>query len=309
MNQASKDRLEVGRRQTLPPIPLPKEIRSLFEFCNSTKFKAMNDESLAKHIQKVRAKIELITPWPCLYWYSFLPHAGSIRNVSLPSTYNRILSHLHANPQAKILDMGCMIGHDSRILLQDGVRPNQIICSDLFPKLFDLGNEMFADSMQDDHLYGSQWKVIDIFDQSMVDTLRIPGGFYAIYSAKFIQLFTKTQQVQVVATLKSLLSKESGATLFGTDCGRKEGQEGLFDLKSGMKMGPISSVDATEANEMFHHSCSSFRRLMTEGETSDWNVEVEFKETDHPKGDGEIVCDPEHSRSLCEHLQWSVIRK
>ncbi|PWN32388.1 uncharacterized protein FA14DRAFT_116025, partial [Meira miltonrushii] len=178
-------------------------------------------EELAKHIQQVRTKIEAITPWPCLYWYSFLPHAGSIRNVSFSSTYQRILAHLRANPQAKILDMACMIGHDTRILLQDGVQPSQIVCSDLFPKLFSLGNEMFADSINDDHLCGTQWKVTDIFDQQMVDNLRIPGGFYAIYAAKFIHLFTQAQQVQVVAILKSLLSEEAGATLFGTDCGRK----------------------------------------------------------------------------------------
>lgn len=309
MNQVSKQHLEVGRRQNLPPIPLPKETRSLFEFCNATKFKTMNDEELAKHIQQVRAKIELITPWPCLYWYSFLPHAGSIRNVSLPFTYQRVLAHLQANPRAKVLDMGCMIGHDSRILLQDGVRPNQIVCSDLFPKLFSLGNEMFADSIKDDHLCGTQWKVIDIFDSQMIEDLRIPGGFYAIYAAKFIHLFTHTQQVQVVATLKSLLSKESGATLFGTDCGRKDGQEGLFDLNSGMKMGPISSTDATEAKEMFHHSCSSFRRLITEDKESEWNVEAELRETDPPKGDGEIVCDPDHTQALCQHLRWTVTRK
>lgn len=301
---------EIGRRLTLPPLPLPKEIRSLFEFCNKDKFQAMNDAELAKHIQQIRTKIELITPWPCLYWYSFLPHAGSIRNVSLPSTYQRILAHLKSNPQAKILDMACMIGHDSRILLQDGVRSNQIVCSDLYSNLFCLGNEMFADSMKDDHLCGIQWKVVDIFDQDKVDQLRIPGGYHAIYTAKFIHLFTYAQQVQVITTLKSLLSKESGATLFGTDCGRKDGQEGLFDLRSGMKMGPISSVDTNEPKEMFHHSCSSFHRLITEAQDdANWNVEVELKETDPPKGDGEIVCDPAYTQSLRGHLRWTVTRK
>lgn len=305
---------EIGRRQTLPPIPLPKVTRSLFEFCNPSKFESMNDEQLAKHIQHVRDKIEKISPWPCLYWYSFLPHAGSIRNASLPTTYQTILAHLKANPQAKILDMACMIGHDSRILVQDGVRPNQIVSTDLFSTLFSLGNEMFADSMQDNHLCAIQWKLVDIFDQEKVDTLRLPEGYFAIYAAKFIHLFTQEQQRYVVTILKSLLSKQPGSTIFGRDCGRKDGEEGLFDLKSGMKTGPISDTDPTEAKELFHHSCSSFRRLIAESDNSleekaNWIVEVQFKETDPPKGDGEIVCDPEHTQSLRQHLLWSVVRK
>lgn len=297
--------LVAGWKLRRPVVPLPAATRSLFHFTNPARFDQMSDEDLAQHIANVRDETETVSPWPCLSWFSFMPPL--IRTAPPPNTYSRIVEHLRAHPEDKILDLGCMFGHDARALLQDGVKPTQVVAADLIPALFDLGHKLFDDRTSDAHLNGTTWRKVDIFNEQDTASIEVPGGYYAIFTARFVHLFPLEQQKVVVKTLNRLLARRVGATIFGVESGREEGKQGLYDTRAGMSMGPTGISD--KADVMYHHSARTYKDLYESVEPGAWSYEIVLKMSPIPCGDGEPVVDPQFADALQGHLSYVITRQ
>lgn len=170
-------------------------------------------EEVEKAVVELRDRAWSIYPYPCIGQFDFLDFQLSQRNDIYPA----LLARLKGG--AKLLDIGCCLGHDIRKLIFDGVPSGNLVGAELNQGYIDAGRELFRDQDKTEARF-IQANVLDN-DGPLKE---LEGQFDVVSFGMFLHLFTWDEQVAVFERgIKSLKAGELGTTIIGNACGATEG--------------------------------------------------------------------------------------
>jgi len=169
----------------------------------------MNSAGLSSRLLTVltchqREKAWETYPYPCVSQLDFLDFQLSQRNLLYP----RLLDQLKGG--AKMLDIGCCMGHDIRKLVFDGVPGENLVGVELQQGFIDLGFELFRDK---DHLKAKLLIGNIMEDGAPWDDLY--GKFDIVNFGMFLHMWNYDEQVAVLERGIKCLKPEVGTTIIG----------------------------------------------------------------------------------------------
>jgi len=205
-----------------------------------------NLEQLREHVLKLKAELaEKLHVYRCIDRNMFL-----FPRIAALSTYNRIVETFRDRYQNgasfKVADIGCAFGTDTRKLLVDGCRSEDVYAIDVHPGYWDFGLQLFGDK--------DKLKVNSIFTNVAIPEFSeqhptLLNTFDFVYTGAVLHVFAKDE---VEAFLRNLLKMlVSGGTYFGT---------------TGIALEPTETIVKTPSGEKFRylHSAESLEKLIND---------------------------------------------
>ena len=186
--------------------------------------------------------------YPCIgEWIFLLPILAS-----LPQ-YPRVLAQAKAG--AIVLDLGCCLGQDLRLLAADGASSQSMYASDISQKLWELGFELFRDHER----MCAKFLQADILDPNS-NLRHLSGQIDIIVAGQILHLFNWEQQLVAMKRIVDL--SKTGTMLIGFQRGQLQAQ-----------------AVARPWGQMFLHDLESFRQIwdkVEEQTASHWDLEVDM---------------------------------
>ncbi|KAJ5997502.1 hypothetical protein N7522_009162 [Penicillium canescens] len=210
----------------------------------------LTDEELTPHLHRIRDQAWPLGEYPCIgLWMFLLPGIAAFpRFQAILETAKR--------PQAAILDLGCGLGQDLRLLATHGVSTERMWALDREAHLWGLGYELFRDHsrmratfIHADFLQGS-------IEDERFELLR--GQVDLVLASQFLHLFDWDSQLAACKKIVGL--SKPGTMLVGFQQGRKRAR--AYIRPWGM---------------MFYHNRDSFLRLweLVQQQTeTQWTIDV-----------------------------------
>ncbi|GIK01921.1 hypothetical protein Aspvir_005962 [Aspergillus viridinutans] len=206
------------------------------------------DEDLPSHLHDIREKAWPLGQYPCIgLWIFVLPGLAALPQFPV------ILAQAR-QPQSRILDLGCDLGQELRLLAAHGVPTDLMWAVDIEPGLWQLGFELFRDRdrMKARFIQGD---FLSMADESFND---LKGNVDVVIASQFLHLFS--WEGQIVATKRIVALSKPGTMLVGYQQGRKTARE--YMRPWGM---------------LFYHNLESFVELwdvVQQDTNTQWRLEV-----------------------------------
>lgn len=219
--------------------------------------RGISPSQLVQHVEHIHHKAFEIHPWPMIGGYHFLQ-----TYINKQDIFEKLLPRLQ-HGDANILDLGCALGQDVRVLISCGVPPCSIYALDYMQDLWDVGFELFNDEIgtkrgmeevtfrQHDFLQGvpEQWK----------------GQMDVVFAGAFFHVFDYEDQVKASRNAAKLLKPQSGSLIFGYQLGRLTAVEGP------------SFASTSKSGKTFLHNQKSFEKLWCDiGEELNVQFDISF---------------------------------
>ncbi|KAH8176888.1 methyltransferase domain-containing protein [Sarocladium implicatum] len=206
---------------------------------------------------------------------SRLPYIGRWKFLRLldchDSRYKQTLFRLRlANSRDAVLDLGCCVAPFLRQLCAEGIPGRQLYGTDIEPRFFDLGYELFRDRKS----LGATFVPGDMLDFDDTRLHALHGKVTIIHASSFFHLFNRIQQLGIGKRLVSFIKPgTTNALIFGRQMGV-------------MKPGGARGHQRSTA---FLHNETSFQELWDEiGELTGTRWSVMF---DHRPEDAGVLDD------------------
>jgi SAM-dependent methyltransferase len=139
--------------------------------------------------------------------------------VNIHWHYPAVMETLKANSEARFLDLGCGFGTDTRRLIVDGWKEENVVAVDVIPDFWKYGLELYADEevLKTRVLFGNV-----ITDQKFVKTLHPLGPFDHVWAGNVLHVLNQENVEAFVRVIFELLN--SGGTFFGRCVGSERAQ-------------------------------------------------------------------------------------
>lgn len=182
----------------------------------------------------------------------------------LPQTqYERILEK--AKSGASIVDCACMVAPDLRQMAWDGAPTENMYGFDLEEEFSDIGFDLFNDGQKWEGQF-FQADAMKAFEETKLGTL--VGKMDIVWCAKFVHLFDRAGQIDMMSRLVSLLKPQAGSMFVGSQNGFPGGKE--VKIADGKRFANQTDrfllADAPEVREMW--------REVAERTGTDWEIEA-----------------------------------
>ncbi|PYH48060.1 class I SAM-dependent methyltransferase [Aspergillus saccharolyticus JOP 1030-1] len=189
------------------------------------------DEALPSHLHRIRDLAWPLGGYPCVgMWMFLLPGLAGFRD------FPRILEHARqatitttsgssdsstnttstsdSDSDPVILDLGCGLGQNLRLLAAHGIPTNRMVALDLEPRLWELGYELFKDRtrMQAQFIPG------DFHSMPDEQLAAVQGTVELVIAAQFLHLFSREGQQAACKRIVAL--SRVGTMLVGFQQGR-----------------------------------------------------------------------------------------
>lgn len=195
------------------------------------------------------------------------------------------MERLKKTQDAKVLDVGCYVGHDLRALGFAGVKQEALYGLDILP-FWELGWELFNDKEKFD--MEGRYVVGDILDSGSESEAAklLDGKMDVVWSSAVIHQFPWDKAVLACKRMIQY-TKGPGSFIFGCIVGSSQ-DEGPVEMEKMTKV-------KTDGTKPFRHNASSMKRLWMEvAEGVGLKIEVEAK-----VGKWEDYgCDPERCKVM-----------
>ncbi|KAI2629987.1 hypothetical protein GGR54DRAFT_628378 [Hypoxylon sp. NC1633] len=240
--------------EELPPDIEP--IRWLLE-----KYSGIRAKDIDDHIHQIRDRLWEIHPYVCVGHFRFLSLKFT-SDLRYQVALNRLLA---PSSKTSFLDVGCCIGQVLRQLAYDGVDSSKLYGTDLEPRFFETGFDLFRDRgkfkatlVAGDMLSEEGDKKLDVLD----------GKMSIIHSTSFFHLFTWEEQIRAARRMVRLFDpNDPDAMIFGRQVGTTT----------------PGNRDGTSGPKRYLHNAESWQELWDEVGMltgTSWRTEVnEIKET------------------------------
>ncbi|KAI9655962.1 MAG: hypothetical protein M1821_005023 [Bathelium mastoideum] len=185
-------------------------------------YSGIDPQDISAHASSIRAKLWARRTYPCIGLGLF-----QIPFISYGFFYPSILSALKSNPAATFLDVGCLVGHDLRQLLLNGVHPSQLLGIDLVD-FWDIGFELFRDG-EGEFAKEVKYRTGDVLDLDSMKELEPAGGKVDIvYTSQVLHQFDFERQVSAAKNLVAL-SRGPGSRITGAQLGFHTAREKIIE--------------------------------------------------------------------------------
>ena len=190
--------------------------------------------------------------------------------LSLHPSYASLVAHLLSSPPTtKFLDLGTCLGQDLRKLNFDGVSPDILYGSDVFPQYERVGHDLF----RDESAFRDHFLPADIFDDAADGPLvRTQGTWDVVSIVMFLHIWDWDTQVRACKRIVKLLSRKVGSLVIGAQTGSTEpGEQALKP--------PF--VAEGEKRSVYRQSAETFEkmwRIIEEEEGLKLKIHVEYEE-------------------------------
>ncbi|KAL2864490.1 class I SAM-dependent methyltransferase [Aspergillus lucknowensis] len=207
----------------------------------------LDEKELLPHLDAIRAQAWPLGEYPCIgLWMFLLPGLAAFPQFA------QILAHAKRG-DGIVLDLGCGLGQDLRLLAVHGVPTTQMWALDVEERLWELGYDLFRDR-------GRMAAAFIQADFLQLAPTTLPAAkLNVVIAAQFLHLFSWEKQLEAVKKIVDLSSP--GTMLVGYQQGRQRAREYLRPW--GM---------------MFYHNRESFLRLwdLVQQETrTNWTIEIQ----------------------------------
>ncbi|KXG52194.1 uncharacterized protein PGRI_084780 [Penicillium griseofulvum] len=208
------------------------------------------DEELTSHLHQIRDQAWPLGEYPCIGLWMFL-----LPGIAAFPQFPTILETAK-QPQAIILDLGCGLGQDLRLLAAHGVSTEHMWALDIEAHLWGLGYHLFRDEgrMQATFIH-ADFQEISIQEDSRFTALR---GVDLVLASQFLHLFD--WEGQIAASTKIVGLSKPGTIVAGFQQGRERAR--AYIRPWGM---------------MFYHNRESFLHMwdiVQQGTGTRWTIDV-----------------------------------
>ena len=210
----------------------------------------MKNRNADAHLKRERAWA--VFPYPCIGCWHFL-----IPCILDQERYPEVRDRL-ARGQ-KLVDLGCAFAQDIRLLVCDGVSPENVYGIDIEKGYIDLGYDLFLDKQK----LSSQFIIANLFDEEP-QMNKLDGQIDIVYASQFFHIFGWQSQVKGGVRLVRLLRPVAGSLIIGYQCGSYVAHE------------EVEGVPTPEGRSYLHNP-ASLQKLWDEiGErtATSWKAEV-----------------------------------
>lgn len=248
---------------------------------------------LISHVQHIQKRSWNVAPYPSVGALTWLnPY------ILLHSAYTTVLEKVKNG--ASILDCACMVAQDLRQLAYAGAPTENMYGFDIELDFFDIGFSFYNDR--------DRWKGsfihADATQPFHTNGLgQLEGKIDIIWCAKFIHIFDRKRQVDMMVKLLSLLSPQPGAMFVGSQNGFPGGRDIMIEglQKFDSTTDRFFLADAADIEEMWTEVA---RRTATEGQ---WDLQarlLDLRTLGLHEDDG-----TDYKRTTGYNVQWTATRK
>jgi SAM-dependent methyltransferase len=220
----------------LVELTLTDEQKTFLGFYMGIKPEGEGSTAIEKNVYEFLETATKVHPYPCLYRWGFAKPG-----IHKHPAWNQIAS---TNP--KLLDVGCCMGTDLRMLIYLGIEKSRLTGVELLSEFIQLGYEFFRDG--NDPAMQSMFLTADFldpnFETSLVGGQLIAEHFDAIYTGSVIHLFDQAGIIRLLQNIKRCLRK--GGVFFGRTTGL-----------------PTPGIIEYSSKQVYLHNADSLRDLLT----------------------------------------------
>ncbi|OQE36816.1 hypothetical protein PENCOP_c011G02681 [Penicillium coprophilum] len=209
------------------------------------------DEKLTSHLHQIRDQAWPLGKYPCIgLWMFLLPGIAAFPQfATILETAQR--------PQAAILDLGCGLGQDLRLLAAHGVPTERMWALDIEAHLWGLGYHLFRDEGRMKATFiNADFQKAEVAEDDCFSALR--GKVDLVLASQFLHLFD--WEGQIGASKKIVGLSKPGTIIAGFQQGRKQAR--AYMRPWGM---------------MFYHNRESFLQmwdLVQQQTETQWTIDV-----------------------------------
>ena len=178
------------------------------------------------HTQSIRDRAWPIFPYPCIGSF----HFATLPYLDHPLYQSHILDVLSSQPpdnETNLLDLGCALAQDFRLLQSSGVHPARLTGLDLHMGFIDLGYDLFGDKTT----LSSTFVTGNMLDSSTIPA-SIHEKFNILWFGASTHLFSLPDQIKAYSmAIKTFLKPfPAQSTILGYSIARSPAQEkhGMF---------------------------------------------------------------------------------
>ncbi|KAI0147361.1 hypothetical protein GGR57DRAFT_260661 [Xylariaceae sp. FL1272] len=203
---------------------LPVDIEPIRAFLSA--YSDIDAADVDEHVYKIRDTLWDMYPYACVGHFRFL----SLQFASDPHYQTALQSLLQDPPsrswdrQTRLLDVGCCVGQVLRKLALDGVDSTRLYGTDIEPRFFDVGYDLFRDreTFQATFIVGDLLKhqagKKSGFGSEDVEVL--DGRMTFVHAHSFFHLFTWDDQVRAaMRIIRFLDERRDDVMIFGQQVG------------------------------------------------------------------------------------------
>ncbi|KAI1267976.1 hypothetical protein F5Y18DRAFT_377052 [Xylariaceae sp. FL1019] len=203
---------------------LPVDIEPIRAFLSA--YSGIDAADVDEHVYKIRDTLWDMYPYACVGHFRFL----SLQFAADPH-YQTALQTLLQDPdspsqswdrQTRLLDVGCCVGQVLRKLALDGVDSTRLYGTDIEPRFFDVGYDLFMDreSFQATFIVGDMLKQQQTGGFGSEDVEVLDGRMTFVHAHSFFHLFTWDDQVRAAMRIIRFLDEgRDDVMVFGQQVG------------------------------------------------------------------------------------------
>ncbi|KAI9925302.1 hypothetical protein ASPWEDRAFT_32402 [Aspergillus wentii DTO 134E9] len=179
-----------------------------------THWSGIPDDELIDHLHRIRDKAWPLAKYPCIgLWIFLLPGLASL--PEFPS----VVEKARSQPDPLIIDVGCGLGQNLRLLADHSVPTTNMWGVDLEPRLWELGFDLFRDA----HRMRGRFIGGDFLTMPDDKLGRLAGKADVIIAQQFLHLFDWDGQLTALKRMVDM--SKPGTILVGHQRGAKTEQE------------------------------------------------------------------------------------
>lgn len=168
---------------------------------------------ISQRAEELRRKYEKILPYGVSRPWSF----GIPRIIRHPSYWSIMTS---INEKTKFIDLGCGLGSDTRRVVKDGLKKENVVGIDIKRKFIEIGFELY----EDEDIFGDNFMVCDACNAEFLD-----DNFDVAFSGSVIHYLRKKEMIlQYLEEAYRILKKPKGiffGRTLGNDVETKDGAD------------------------------------------------------------------------------------